>query len=160
MKPASSPRAERTTTRWASCTTPAGATSTTGTVTRRASRPTRRSAAWDVSAGLLIDRGGNDSYQADGLAQGAASMQAIGILADLGGTDRYSARSGAVQGRSGGNNYHYHETGAFSFSVLLDLGGADDWYSADRSDGSTVSTGVLNEDHPQDSPIHGLFIDR
>jgi len=117
-------------------------------------------AAWDVSAGLLIDRGGNDSYQADGLAQGAASMQAIGILADLGGTDRYSAGGGAVQGRSGGNNYHYHETGAFSFSVLLDLGGADDWYSADRSDGSTVSTGVLNEDHPQDSPVHGLFIDR
>ncbi|MHC4802350.1 MAG: CRTAC1 family protein [Planctomycetota bacterium] len=117
-------------------------------------------AAWDVSAGLLIDRGGNDSYQADGLAQGAASMQAIGVLADLGGTDRYAAGGGAVQGRSGGNTYHYHETGAFSFSVLLDLGGADDWYSTDRSDGSTVSTGVPKEDRPQDSPLHGLFIDR
>jgi hypothetical protein len=117
-------------------------------------------AAWDVSAGLLIDRGGNDSYQADGLAQGAASMQAIGMLLDLGGTDRYAARGGAVQGRSGGNTYHYHETGAFSFSTLVDLGGGDDWYSDERSNGSTVSTGRRDEGRPQDSPLHGLFIDR
>jgi hypothetical protein len=117
-------------------------------------------AAWDVAVGLLIDRAGNDSYQADGLAQGAASMQAVGMLLDLGGVDRYSARGGAVQGRSGGNSYHHHETGAYSFSVLLDLGGEQDWFSAGRANGSTISTGSLNADSPQDSPIHGLFVDR
>ncbi|MHC4416245.1 MAG: hypothetical protein ACYS0G_13265 [Planctomycetota bacterium] len=117
-------------------------------------------AAWDIGVGLLIDKAGNDSYQADGLAQGSASMQAIGMLVDLGGVDRYSARGGACQGRSGGDDYHYHETGAFSFSVLLDLASSHDWYSSGRSDNQTISTGRLDPSRPHASSIHGLFVDR
>jgi hypothetical protein len=116
-------------------------------------------AGWDIGAGLLIDRGGNDAYQCDGLGQGGASMQALGMLIDLGGADRYAAAGGAVQGKSGGDWYHHFETGAFSFSLLLDRGGAHDWYSSGRADGATVSTGRLQEERPQDSTFHGLFID-
>ncbi len=116
-------------------------------------------AAWDIAAGLLIDRGGNDSYQAEGLAQGSAAMQAIGWLIDLDGTDRYVARGGAVHGCSAGNSYHHAETGCFSWSLLLDAGGGADFYSSGRPNGQTLAPGERNDKKPEDSPLHGLFID-
>ncbi len=116
--------------------------------------------AWDIGVGLLIDRAGNDSYQCDGLGQGAASMQAIGMLVDLAGTDRYIAGGGATQGQSGGNSYHYHDTGAMSLSLLLDLGGGQDHYSRQRSNNATTLTGEYNETSPKDSSLHGLCVDR
>jgi hypothetical protein len=118
-------------------------------------------AAWDIGTGLLLDEAGNDSYQCDGLGQGGASQQAIALLVDMGGRDRYVARGGAVQGRSGGNAYHFHETGAFSLSVLLDLGGEDDLYSEPgRSNDQSASYGERVEEDPQASPLHGIFVDR
>ncbi|MBM4035429.1 MAG: hypothetical protein FJ291_27120 [Planctomycetes bacterium] len=116
-------------------------------------------AAWDIAAGLLIDRGGNDSYQAEGLAQGSAAMQAIGWLIDLGGTDRYVARGGAVHGCSSGNSYHHAETGCFSWSLLLDAGGGPDFYSSGRPNNQVLAPGERNDKKPEDSPLHGLFID-
>jgi len=116
-------------------------------------------AAWDIAAGLLIDRGGNDSYQAEGLAQGSAAMQAIGWLVDLDGTDRYVARGGAVHGCSAGNSYHYAETGCFSWSLLLDAGGGADFYSSGRPNGQVLAPGERNDKKPEDSALHGLFVD-
>ena len=116
--------------------------------------------AWDVGAGLLIDRGGDDTYRADGLAQGGASMQGIAMLIDLDGRDRYDAGGGATQGQSGGNDYHFHTTGAFSFSLLLDLGGKQDLYSRERPSNGSVTTGAANEASPKSSELHGLAIDR
>jgi len=116
-------------------------------------------AAWDIAAGLLIDRGGNDSYQAEGLAQGSAAMQAIGWLIDLDGADRYVARGGAVHGCSAGNSYHHAETGCFSWSLLLDAGGASDFYSSGRPNGQVLAPGERNDKKPEDSALHGLFID-
>ena len=63
-------------------------------------------------------------------------------------------------GQSGGNSYHYHETGAFSFSALIDLGAGGDWYSRGRPNNASISTGRLNDAEPQNSSLHGLFIDR
>lgn len=115
--------------------------------------------AWDIGMGILIDRQGNDAYRADGLSQGGAAMQAIAWLIDLDGTDRYTAAPGATHGQSSGNSYHYNETGCFSFSLLLDIGGANDYYSTGRPNGQTLSTGSLNEGSPADSGLHGLYID-
>jgi len=116
-------------------------------------------AAWDIAAGLLIDRGGNDSYQAEGLAQGSAAMQAIGWLIDLDGTDRYVARGGALHGCSSGNSYHHAETCCFSWSLLLDAGGTVDYYSSGRPNSQTLAPGEWNAKKPEDSSLHGLFID-
>jgi len=115
--------------------------------------------AWDIGVGLLLDRAGNDTYQCDGLGQGGASMQGIAMLIDLAGKDRYVAGGGATQGQSGGNSYHYHDTGAFSFSLLLDLGGAEDHYSRGRANNAVTATGSLNENDPKNSGLHGLVID-
>lgn len=116
--------------------------------------------AWDVGAGLLIDRGGDDTYRADGLAQGGASMQGIAMLIDLDGRDRYDAGGGATQGQSGGNDYHFLTTQAYSFSLLLDLGGKEDIYSRERPNNGVVRTGAAHETSPKSSDLHGLAIDK
>lgn len=117
-------------------------------------------AAWDIGAGLLIDRGGNDSYTCDGLGQGGASMQGIAMLVDLAGEDRYESRGGATQGESGGDSYHYAATKAFSFSLLLDLGAAVDFYSRNRANDAVTKTGSINDEQPENSSAWGLVIDR
>ncbi len=117
-------------------------------------------AAWDIGAGLLIDRAGDDTYRCDGLGQGGASMQAIAIFIDLGGRDHYTAGGGATQGQSGGDSYHFAATGAFSFSLLMDLGGAEDVYSRGRANNETTKTGAVNEANPENSSAWGLVIDR
>lgn len=117
-------------------------------------------AAWDIGVGMLLDRAGNDTYQCDGLGQGGASMQGIAMLIDMDGADRYASRGGATQGQSGGNSYHYHETGALSFSLLLDLGADEDFYSTGRPNNTTQTTGELNAEPSANSNLHGLFIDR
>ncbi|MHC4991279.1 MAG: hypothetical protein ACYTGC_09890, partial [Planctomycetota bacterium] len=116
-------------------------------------------AGWDIGAGLLIDRGGDDAYRCDGLGQGAASQQAVAMLIDLSGTDRYSAGNGATQGESGEDTYHFVETGAHSFSLLLDLGGTPDVYSRGRSNDAITLTGKRRDDDPARSSVHGLVID-
>ncbi len=94
--------------------------------------------AWDIAAGALLDRGGNDTYNADGMAQASAAQQAIAYLIDLAGDDTYAARRPA-QGGSGSNTYHWDATHAFSFSLLLDLGGADT-YSLERNQDDVTVT--------------------
>jgi hypothetical protein len=116
-------------------------------------------AAWDIGTGLLLDGGGDDSYRCDGLGQGGAAMQGIALLVDLDGVDRYSAGGGATQGESGADTYHFHETGAHSFSLLLDRGGAADRYSRGRPNGAVTFTGAPNEADPQRSTQHGIVID-
>jgi len=118
-----------------------------------------QSGSWDTSATLLLDRAGNDSYQADGLAQGGASQQAIAWFVDLGGVDRYIAPPGATRGQSGGNEYHFADSGCYSWSLFLDAGGSEDFYSADRTNGTTEATGSPAHENLQNSPLHGLFID-
>lgn len=118
-----------------------------------------QSGSWDISATLLLDRSGSDSYQADGLAQGGASQQAIAWFIDLEGVDRYIAPAGATRGQSGGNEYHFADTGCYSWSLFLDAGGSEDFYSADRTNGTTETTGSPSNENPQNSPLHGLFID-
>lgn len=118
-----------------------------------------QSGSWDKTITVLLDRAGNDTYRGDGLSQGSASMQAIAWLIDLGGSDHYTGAGTATQGQSGGNTYSYLATGCFSWSLLLDAGGAKDFYSTGRADGQTLVTGTLNEQQREASDLYGLFID-
>jgi len=113
--------------------------------------------AWDQTIAWLLDRGGDDVYTGFGLGQGAAAEQAIGVLVDCAGKDKYD--SPQAQGESGGNDYHYSECGLFSFSVLLDLGGAKDEYSTGRLNGATTKTGARNDAKPEASNLYGICID-
>lgn len=117
-----------------------------------------QAAAWDYSIAMLIDKSGNDTYRGDGLAQGSAAMQAIAWLIDLGGTDHYTGAGTAVQGQGAGNEYHQHETGCFSWSLLLDAGGGTDFFNSGRANNTIVKTGSLNA-KVELSDLDGLFID-
>lgn len=117
-------------------------------------------AAWDVAIGLLLDQEGNDSYRGDGLCQGAAAMQAQAWLLDLQGRDHYVAAGPSVQGVSGRNGYHYDpEAPVFSWSLLLDTGSGNDFFSSEPGDDGSRVSNTLNPSKPADSRIHGLFID-
>lgn len=113
--------------------------------------------AWDETVAWLLDRDGEDAYSGAGLGQGAAAQQALGVLVDAAGKDAYD--SPQAQGESGGNEYHFGECGLFSFSVLLDLGGALDRYSSGRPNGAVTCTGAHDEANPASSRLHGLLID-
>ena len=113
-------------------------------------------AGWDIAAGCLLDKSGNDSYEAGVLSQGSAAQQAIGYLIDQGGDDVYEA-SAHSQGISRDNGYHWEATNAFSFSMLLDIGDGDDSYSL----GGTNNTTTQTELNPQPAGDGiGLFVDR
>ncbi|MEZ5398930.1 MAG: S1C family serine protease [Bryobacteraceae bacterium] len=139
--------------------------------------------AWDLSLAMLIDRGGNDSYQgyqSRGGGLGTGEQQSIAYLIDLDGHDRYTlgpkravrpspttrrahqaaAYEASGMGESSAHEYNYKLCECHSLSVLLDAGGTPDFYSrTDRGDGMTISTGKENPVLPEYSNVYGLFID-
>ena len=114
---------------------------------------------WDQSVGMLIDHAGNDRYICDSLGQGAAAMQALAVLLDLAGEDMYQASGSRVQGHAGSNTYHYDADNVFSFAALLDLGGGNDEYSANRSNNARKATGSYNKQKPARTQWYGMFVD-
>lgn len=117
-------------------------------------------AAWDVAMGLVVDVDGNDTYNGDSLCQGSAAMQAMGWLIDLNGIDYYKAKSKSAQGHSGNNTYHFDsEKPVYSWSLLLDAGNDEDFYSNERQNNQVIRYSDVNTKEPAESLIHGLFID-
>jgi len=43
--------------------------------------------------------------------------------------------------------------------MLLDAGGTVDYYSSGRQNGASLAPGKRDEKNPENSPLHGLFID-
>lgn len=101
-------------------------------------------AAWDLAVGVLVDRAGDDRYQADGLSQGAAAQQGIGVLLDRAGSDDYRARA-ASQGAGDGNQYHWERSRCTSLGILRDQGGPNRWTVEGRADGASLVTGRASE---------------
>ena len=117
-------------------------------------------AAWDTSISLLLDAAGNDSYRGNALSQGSAAEQALAMFCDLDGSDHYVGLGPFIQGESGDNAYHFKDTKARSFSVLIDAGSGEDFFSSKRTCGGVTVTGpALTEGAPASAPLFGLMID-
>jgi hypothetical protein len=117
-------------------------------------------AAWDTSISLLLDAAGNDSYRGNALSQGSAAEQALAMFCDLDGSDHYVGLGPFIQGESGDNAYHFKDTRARSFSVLIDAGSGEDFFSSKRTRGGVTVTGpALKEGAPASAPLFGLMID-
>ncbi|MGQ0612189.1 MAG: hypothetical protein ACT4PV_00345 [Planctomycetaceae bacterium] len=85
-------------------------------------------------AGMLLDGGGDDRYEADVFAQGSAYWYSLGILVDSSGRDRYRA---TWYGQGVGTHA--------AAGCLLDLDG-DDWYfsrTTSQGCGHDFSVGIL-----------------
>ena len=117
-------------------------------------------AAWDTSVSLLLDAHGNDTYRGGALSQGSAAEQSIAMLCDLDGSDHYLGLGPFVQGESGDNAYHFADTKARSFSVLIDDGIGEDFFSSMRTIGGVTVTGPAETTGaPASAPLFGLMID-
>lgn len=94
---------------------------------------------WPGGLGMLVDRAGNDRYQAQVFAQGVGFGQGVGVLIDAGGRNVFDA---AWYGMGAGAH-----RGA---GVLLSLGDGDDLYRASHA----TSIGAAHD------ASFALFLDR
>lgn len=108
----------------------------------RLRRGVGQSCSWDETVTVLYDRGGNDEYSGGDFALAASAHNGLALLLDESGRDRYHGLADTVRARP--NDYH----GGKCFSLLLDLGGAEDVYEA---------AGV--NDTIRHHPEHSLLVD-
>jgi hypothetical protein len=124
---------------------------------------------WDFTVALLLDRAGNDSYQARGNSLGRADIRSNAFLVDLAGDDEYAYPS-QQQGlgvapfreeyRAPGYSRGPYTYYANSFALLLDTGGQDRYLDLDLETGEkTPATSFGNnrtwQQPPPDSADYG-----
>jgi len=93
---------------------------------------------WDYTNAILVDRGGDDHYEAKIISLGCAQIRSNAFLIDTGGDDYYQLQKGQ-QGFGAAtyretydnpNKFSPYDALAKSFALLLDIGGNDrymDW---------------------------------
>lgn len=94
---------------------------------------------WDFTNALLLDRSGDDSYEAKIISLGLAQIRSTALFFDLGGNDIYTLGAGQPgmgaatfmeSYRTPGYQYGPYSFYANSFGLFLDIGGTDqylDW---------------------------------
>jgi hypothetical protein len=101
---------------------------------------------WDYTVAMLFDRGGNDHYEAKIISLGCAQIRSDALLIDIGGDDSYQLQAGQ-QGFGAAtyqasydvpNKISPYDAYARSFALLLDIGGLDS-YSDWAPDSLTIS---------------------
>jgi hypothetical protein len=107
---------------------------------------------------MLVDRSGDDTYSAGGLAQGSAAQLAVGVRIDLDGQDAYAC-GGTCLGRSGDNSYHYGSSRILNFSASIDRGGKLDTYPEPFANDVLIRTATPAPDQPGSVECCGLFLD-
>ncbi len=85
-----------------------------------------------LGLGVLRDDAGNDTYRGSRYCQGSAAHQAAGALLDIGGNDVYSGKIAANQGAAWD----------LSVACLVDYAGNDDYNAGDLSLGAAAQNGV------------------
>ena len=86
-------------------------------------------AGHDYSLGVLLDRAGNDRYEAPNLSLGGGNADGVGILVDGGGDDSYRSQ-GITLGYASVATPADAPTvrhGSLTLGVFLDLGGTDSY---------------------------------
>ncbi len=99
--------------------------------------------------GILIDKAGDDIYNADYFGQGASYYYGTGILDDMSGNDRYIAGRYAQ-----GAGIHS------SVGILIDRGGNDFYYSSfgvSQGMGHDFGVGYLGDEQGDDRYVGGIL---
>jgi hypothetical protein len=117
-------------------------------------------AGHDFSIGMLIDREGDDTYQAPNLSLGSGNANGIGIFADLLGDDTYRS-SGITLGRAAEAPKLSLRSRALTLGLFMDLAGRNVYPEA--ATWARNATRVVNwtdrEPRPEESHL-GIFWDR
>jgi hypothetical protein len=119
---------------------------------------------WDFADVLLIDKGGNDSYEARGNSIGRADIRSNALLIDIGGDDRYVYPAGAgglgfgafQEGyRKPSYSYGPYNFYANSFGLLLDIGGRDQYLDLKTDTNQTTPSKVYGDNQTWQQPAPG-----
>jgi len=82
----------------------------------------------DYACGILLDRGGDDTYIGVDKVQGDGSANGIGLLMDLAGADRYFSSNSSLSQGAGDPRRGFGSIGLF-----IDLGGIDQYAGNGRN---------------------------
>lgn len=109
---------------------------------------------WDVVNAFVIDRAGNDRYEADIISEGVSDIRSFALLLDEGGDDVYVAHAGAAAFGAVDEQPTYlvpHRTSPFAFhlpqtAMLIDLGGRDRYLRVPDGGGDPVADLLAGDD--------------
>jgi hypothetical protein len=116
---------------------------------------------WDFTTALLIDIGGDDTYQARGNSMARADIRSNALLIDIGGDDTYTfpQKAGGVgispfndRYRRPGYSYGPYSYYGNSFGLLLDIGGRDEYLDLDPATGATTPSSRYYNNHTWRQP--------
>ncbi|MBI3922093.1 MAG: hypothetical protein HY318_11800 [Armatimonadetes bacterium] len=124
---------------------------------------------WDFTVALLVDKGGDDLYEARMISIGCAQIRSNALLIDLGGNDTYTLPPGA-EGFGAATflesyakpSYSYGPYSLYGNSIgaLLDIGGKDKYLDKDFASGKESPSARAADNSkwlkpPKDSPQFG-----
>lgn len=125
----------------------------------RASMNMAQGAGHDFSVGFLIDRLGNDRYEAPNLSLGGGNANGMGFFWDVAGDDTYVVRPSITLGR--GNNPGTEGTlrgRNLTLGLFLDTGG-NDQYPAEISAAKNNTLWSMTEPGSKGGPNRGAGLD-
>ncbi|MEW6754523.1 MAG: hypothetical protein AB1505_26605 [Candidatus Latescibacterota bacterium] len=119
---------------------------------------------WDFAVALLVDKRGNDRYEARGNSLGRADIRSNALFFDLGGNDEYvfPQQAGGMGFapphpgyRQPGYAYGPYNYYANACGLLLDLGGEDRYLDLDPDSGQRKHSPVYRDNHTWQQPAPG-----
>jgi hypothetical protein len=119
---------------------------------------------WDFAVALLIDKGGNDYYEALGNSLGRADIRSNALLIDIGGADTYAYTTGAGGRGAAPFQENYRKLGyaygpynfyANSFGLLLDIGGTDQYLDIAAGSPARSPSAEHRDNHVWQDPAPG-----
>lgn len=119
---------------------------------------------WDFSVALLLDKGGDDLYEAKGNSLGRADLRSNAFFVDLGGNDeyRFPEKAGGLgiapvvpQYRLPGHAQGPYNYYASSFALFLDAGGVDRYLDLDPEKGTSVPSSTHGDGRVWQQPAPG-----
>jgi hypothetical protein len=116
-------------------------------------------AGHDFGLGFLLDRAGDDRYQAPSLSLGAGNANGIGIFWDVSGDDTYQSPGGTSMGAA-----NYEPAGLrgsmLCLGIFLDTGGKDTYPPTVPGAGNGKCwTHPPPKEAPPGTPVYGVGLD-
>jgi hypothetical protein len=115
---------------------------------------------WDYTVAILLDKGGNDHYEAKIISLGCAQIRSDVLLIDLGGDDYYQLQSGQqgfgaatyLESYNIPNKISPMDIYSKSFGLLLDIGGKDSYMDWDKDKDKVTPDTICGDDKTWYSP--------
>jgi hypothetical protein len=118
---------------------------------------------WDYTEAILLDKSGNDHYEAKIISLGCAQIRSDALLIDLGGDDYYQLQAGQqgfgaatyLESYNIPNKISPMDIYSKSFGLLLDIGGKDSYMDWDKDKDKITPDTICGDNKTWYSPAKG-----